>query len=156
MPGLRLWQFKDLMATPEPPGLGPGPRAGVQGEAALSKALDEHFDTAHGISQEIETADGAFVHGIVHRREPDYGNAAYWFRRVGQHPAFAELASSVGALASVNTDADLKAKLIPNGRWDPMGMISACERASRKRWVETLRDVQRVEAESLLNWLARG
>ena len=180
MSGLSLQQVKDLMTTPEPAGLGPGPRSGVQSEAALTKALDEsfrgskvasdrvqliraliflwhdHLDTAHRIAQEIQTADGAFVHGIVHRREPDYGNAAYWFRRVGLHPAFAELAANAGALAGVSTEAALKAKLIPNGKWDPMGMISACEQASVKRWVETLRKVQQVETESILNWLLRG
>ncbi len=49
------------------------------------------FDESHALSQEIETPTGSFWHAILHRREPDYGNARYWFRRTGQHPIFTEL-----------------------------------------------------------------
>ena len=75
-----------LLATPNPPELGPGPREGVQPVAALEHALAEwssatsvsrrnqdlvralillwhdHLDESHTISQSIENADGAFVH----------------------------------------------------------------------------------------------
>lgn len=53
--------------------------------------LWDHVDESHQISQTMEgqgtprTAD--YWHGIMHRREPDAGNAAWWFRRVGSHPA---------------------------------------------------------------------
>ena len=53
--------------------------------------LWDHLDESHQISQTMEgqgtprTAD--YWHGIMHRREPDAGNAAWWFRRVGAHPA---------------------------------------------------------------------
>jgi len=49
------------------------------------------YDESHVISQDIETPTGGFWHAIVHRREPDYGNARYWFRRVGSHPIFPDL-----------------------------------------------------------------
>lgn len=45
------------------------------------------LDESHAVSQALDTADGAFWHGIMHRREGDFGNAKYWFRRVGAHPA---------------------------------------------------------------------
>ncbi|TWU60260.1 hypothetical protein Poly51_05350 [Rubripirellula tenax] len=41
---------------------------------------------SHSISQDDESPEGSFWHGIMHRREGDFSNAKYWFRRVGDHP----------------------------------------------------------------------
>ena len=62
--------------------------------AALWLRFD-HFDRSHAISQELETPDGSYWHGIAHRREGDYSNACYWFRRVGAHPVFAAIAAQL-------------------------------------------------------------
>ena len=183
MSALRLENFKGLMATPEPPELGPGPRNGVHPEAALQKALDEHFrgknlasegeqlvralillwhdhlNAAHVIAQDVANADGAFVHGIVHRREPDYGNAGYWFHRVGKHPAFADSGGKRGDTGWIEGRCGFAGESDPKGNWDPVGMISACEHAARTggqdNQTHTLREVQRVETETLIHWLLR-
>ena len=48
--------------------------------------LDAHgdWDGAHGIVQDDESRDGAWVHAYLHRKEGDQSNAAYWYRRAGK------------------------------------------------------------------------
>jgi len=45
------------------------------------------WNRAHEIAQEIEDADGSWVHAYLHRKEGDLGNAGYWYRRAGRRPA---------------------------------------------------------------------
>src|ERR1051326_6331993 len=51
------------------------PEAAMSGLYLYFSCLDE----AHRIAQSVETPEGAFWHGIMHRQEPDAGNASYWF-----------------------------------------------------------------------------
>jgi hypothetical protein len=74
----------------------------------------DFLDESHRLSQEIDTAEGSYWHAIMHRREPDYSNAKYWFRRVGKHPIYEPLAKAAGELA-------------PGGTWDPFKFVDLCE-----------------------------
>ena len=177
MPDL-IGEFKRQIAAPGLADLGPGPRADVLPQSALSKIIDiflgklklpsdkgdfirslvllwhDHLEAAHVIAQNIENADGSFVHGIMHRREPDYGNAKYWFRRVGKHRCFPEVAAKAGTLLSSDKDHGLAGKLIRNGEWDAFAFIDACantsERAASDPQRQRLQEIQRIEFEVLL------
>lgn len=180
-----LEDFKQLLAG-EPPELGPGPRAGVWSVTAIDAKLDElsarhrlhgrveelirglallwhdHHEPAHAIAQAIEDADGSLLHAILHRREPDYGNAAYWFRRVGKHPCFPVIERRVTELAGLQPykagpQEMLLGLVVLNGEWDPFIFIQACEGMNKlppsDPRVLILRQVQAIESEALLEHL---
>jgi hypothetical protein len=66
----------------------------------LSESLVPHFENplvqalwydakgdwhmAHTIAQEVNTADGAWIHAYLHRKEGDEGNASYWYQRANR------------------------------------------------------------------------
>ena len=50
-----------------------------------------NWDKAHEVAQDVEDADGAWVHAYLHRKEGDAGNAAYWYRLAGQPVAGGDL-----------------------------------------------------------------
>jgi len=54
-------------------------------QAAIWYYVDD-LDRSHNIAQNIEGPEGALWHGLMHRREGDFWNAKYWFRRAGPLP----------------------------------------------------------------------
>ncbi len=49
---------------------------------------NDSLTKSHNISQNIKNQTGSYWHGIMHRLEPDYSNAKYWFKQVGIHPVY--------------------------------------------------------------------
>jgi hypothetical protein len=177
-----LWHdLRALIETTDLAGLGPDRRPGTmntaQIDAQLKGALNvarvtpavsdlfratiylwhDHLDESHRIVQDIENADGSLVHALMHRREPDYGNAKYWFRRVGHHPAFLTLATQAGELLEKAGESDLRSRVLPNKTWDPFTFVDAVEDAAEgtfKSKAPVLQQIQKLEFEALLENLA--
>jgi hypothetical protein len=113
----------------------------VEAAVALWALHQDCLDQAHTISQELKSALGSYIHGIVHRREPDYSNAKYWFRQVRDLPFYAELQQAAREeLAAFRDEAHANAIAVA-GAWRPTAFVDLCEMAARGP--EPLRDACR-------------
>jgi hypothetical protein len=87
----------------------------------------DFLDQSHRISQSLHGREGSYWHGIMHRREGDFANAKYWFRRTGPHPIHEALNRSARSLAR---DMGANAALLSlSTTWDPAAFVDLCAAA---------------------------
>ena len=106
------------------------------------------YEQCHSVAQDLNTPEGSYWHAILHRQEPDDGNAGYWFRQVGGHAIFPRLAEEAATLGySARSE-----------EWDPFAFIEYCAKARSQPASDTerlAREVQRLEWQLLMDWCAR-
>jgi hypothetical protein len=108
----------------------------------------------HEIVQNLETQEAYFWHAILHRQEPDAGNASYWFRRVGSHAIFPNLCRAASDVVKSYPNVEFS----PGERWDPFSFIAFCERARKQPDSPSERaalQIQRAEWQLLFDYCAR-
>jgi hypothetical protein len=114
--------------------------------------LHDFLDESHTISQGIETASGSFWHAIMHRREGDFSNSKYWFRRVGPHPVLDALGQRAGEICAARGEEQVAKQLLSGGAWDAFAFVDLCQSAVRQGdATELCRDIQQAEWELLFD-----
>jgi hypothetical protein len=110
--------------------------------------LCEGNEESHRIVQDRSDDTSAYLHGMIHRREPDFENARYWFRRAGTHPMFGALHAEASRVS---------ADMAKQQDWDPYLFTGLCEqdRFGAAENHEQLVQLQRLEFDRLFDYIWR-
>ena len=137
-----------------------GPVRDPKAASACLAGVWLHFDfldQSHRISQNLDTTSGSYWHGIVHRREGDFANASYWFRRVGDHAILGALGAAAAALLAHESDHPRLERLTRGGPWDPQRFVDICKACASQNLPdeEVCKRIQRLEWDLLFDHCQR-
>jgi hypothetical protein len=111
------------------------------------------FEEAHDLASKSQARECELWHAILHRQEPDAGNAAYWFRKTGSHPVFHAVSHEAIKILKRIPEAEFRI-----GKWDPFAFVAFCERARAQPGSAQERaalEIQRAEWQLLFDYSAR-
>jgi hypothetical protein len=113
-----------------------------------------NMESSHTISQDLENRTGSYLHGILHRLEPDYSNAKYWFRMAGGHPDGDLLQKETLKLLQESGNEALYLRFTQKTGWNPILLTDMVEAALQTRGTEDevllLEQIQTIELRLLL------
>jgi hypothetical protein len=123
-------------------------------ETAIRAGLFQWHDflqESHELSQSIEGQGenhlGDYWHAVMHRREPDYSNAKYWFRQIGNHLIYRDLRQQADGILenSKAADAPLWRGRLIGKKWDPFAFVDLCEECARDETTELALAARRIQ-----------
>ena len=131
------------------PALFPGARHQQAAFAGLLLRLG-CWSESHTVAQDIQTPAGSYWHAITHRMEPDSANAAYWFRRVGDHSIFPDLLQAAFETLQAEGPAHWRLK----AKWDPFLFVEWCDEARETGGIAEAAaiQIQMAEWQLLFHW----
>lgn len=105
---------------------------------------NDDLDAAHNIVQPLENnATANAIHAMIHRREKDFSNALYWWRKTGTHPLLGSLGAAARELDGAREYSQLFGR---DDIFDAAAFTKLCENATPQN-EDFLRRVQAVELE---------
>ena len=100
---------------------------------ALASALllwNDDLDASHTLSQGLPDRFGSWLHGAMHRREGDFPNSKYWFRKVGTHAGFAQMSQRAAEVLAKASGQPAPALATLREQWDPFAFVDLCAAAT--------------------------
>jgi hypothetical protein len=128
-------------------------KASLAGLWLWHDALNE----SHEIAQDIISPTGSFWHAIMHRREGDFSNAKYWYRRCESHRVLKMIGAVASSLAGDLASDRQVAHAVGEG-WNPIGfvdLVQAIENKPSDPRHELAIRLQQAEWEGLFNHCIR-
>ena len=119
------------------------------------------LEESHKISQSLPSRTGSFLHGIMHRQEPNFSNSKYWFRKVPDHEMFPNLRVDALRLLAAYDDpvaGGLHEEIERKSRWDPTWFVDNSELAHGEAGSlleKHLMEIQRAEWQLLFDFSYR-
>jgi len=110
--------------------------------------LNESHELSQSIEGQGENQLGDYWHAIMHRREPDYSNAKYWFRQIGNQPTYRDLRQHADGILEKSNAAEAppwRNRLTAGPKWDPFAFVDMCEECAADETSELAIAARRIQ-----------